>query len=144
MKKEWYWNENLLTPCNPLTEMVPKKVLYDFDGPCIFTTQSLTGGMLLAYLSEDFDREKKMRYLVSLTSEKVVEDLLTGAMSVREALVEEGPLLWVVDVDYQMRPQFTFLTLPSQLPEESLPGEGVLLYYELEAEKQKKLSSNPF
>ncbi len=58
-----------------LGDFAIEEVLYEFEGPCIFTTRAPTGALLLAYLSEDIEGEELLRYVVSTTSERTICDL---------------------------------------------------------------------
>jgi hypothetical protein len=64
----------------------PSEALYDFDRPCIFTSETSNGVLVLAYLSEDIEEEKLLRYIVATTSKATVDDLRSGVITVRDAL----------------------------------------------------------
>jgi|GEM_PF-1275145 len=108
----------------------PKQVLYEFDGPCIFTSTTPDGILLLAYLSEELEGEDLLRFVVSTTSEQTIGELQAGAIAVREAL-ERGSL-WLVDVDYAYTPQRAARIALDQLPEDALPPRHTMLRADLE------------
>lgn len=99
-------------------DLAPLEVLYDFDGPCIFTSRTSQNALVLVYLSDELEDEKLLRFLVSSTSDQAIEALKTGTMSVREA-IEQAPL-WIVDVDWERRPvrgmTYSFEALSGHLP----------------------------
>lgn len=113
-----------------LGALTPSEVLYEFEGPCIFTARAAHGAAVLAYLSEDLEDEQRLRYIVATTSEATVDELKHGVISVREAL-DRGSL-WVVDFDYGYRPVRAFSVRSEQLPEDSMPLRGTMLWSSLE------------
>lgn len=113
-----------------LGALTPSEVLYEFEGPCIFTARAAHGAAVLAYLSEDLEDEQRLRYIVATTSEGTVDELKHGVISVREAL-DRGSL-WVVDFDYGYRPVRAFSVRSEQLPEDAMPLRGTMLWSSLE------------
>ncbi len=113
-----------------LGALTPSEVLYEFEGPCIFTARAAHGAAVLAYLSEDLEDEQRLRYIVATTSEATVDELKHGVISVREAL-DRGSL-WVVDFDYGYRPVRAFSVRSDQLPEDAMPLRGTMLWSSLE------------
>ncbi|MFP8779984.1 hypothetical protein [Hydrogenophaga sp. RWCD_12] len=95
-------------PVERLGTLSPYEVLYEFDGPLVFTTLSPTGGKFLAYASFCVDEEPAnattelpdsdgfTRYLISPTSDKLLERLKKGATTLYDAL--DQPILWAVDI----------------------------------------------
>ncbi|MCK5806562.1 MAG: hypothetical protein KAI66_27275 [Lentisphaeria bacterium] len=108
----------------------PKQVLYEFDGPCIFTTVTPHGLLFLAYLSEDLEDKKLLRFIVSTSSEQTISELKDGAVTVREAL--DRGTLWIVDVDYAYVPKRAAVVAVDQLPEDALPPHSTMLRADLE------------
>ncbi len=113
-----------------LGTLTPVEVLYDFDGPCIFTANTVHGVRVLAYLSEDFEDDQGLRYIVATTSEGTVGELKDGVISVREAL-DRGSL-WLVDFDGSHQPLRAFSVRSEQLPDDALPPHGTMLWSSLE------------
>jgi hypothetical protein len=72
------------------------EVLYEFDGPRIFTTAA-AGLMCLWYESGEDEATNTVRYLVAPTDAKLVSQLKTGRKTVYDALAQ--PWLWIVDAD---------------------------------------------
>lgn len=114
-----------VVPLDVIGTLTPSEVLYEFEGPCIFTARAAHGVAVLAYLSEDLEDEQRLRYIVATTSEGTVDELKHGVISVREAL-DRGSL-WMVDFDYGYRPVRAFSVRSEQLPEDAMPLRGTML-----------------
>ena len=99
--------------------LTPSEVLYEFEGPCIFTAKTTNDTIVLAYLSEDLEDEKCLRYIIATTSEKTIDKLKRCVISVRDALIEGS--LWLVDFDYKYRPMRAFSVRSEQLPDDAMP-----------------------
>lgn len=100
------------------------------SGPCIFTAIAPHGGLLLAYLIEEFT-DDSLRYLVSTTTDAVIESLKSGTTTVREALTMGWA--WLCDVSFVDRKVLRVYAPPlEQLPEDALPMNGTMLWPELE------------
>lgn len=110
--------------------MTPVEVLYDFEGPCIFTAHTAAETRVLAYLSEPLEDEGLLRFVVSTVSEATVSALKDGMVSVREAL-ERGSL-WLVDLGQDQVPRRAFAVRAEQLPEDALPAPSTMLWSHLE------------
>ena len=111
-------------------DFAPVYVLYEFDGPCIFTTFSASHSLLLAYLAEDLDDQEVLRFIVSSTSASTIGELKNGTISVREALTRGS--MWIVDSDYSYRPKSAYHVQCNELPEDALPARGTMLWASLE------------
>lgn len=118
-------------PVDVLGVLTPSEVLYEFEGPCIFTAETAHGTLVLAYLSEDLEDEQHLRHIVATTSKGTIDELKSGVISVREAL-DRGSL-WMVDFDYSHRPVQAFSVLNEQLPEDAMPLRGTMLWPSLES-----------
>jgi hypothetical protein len=105
----------------------PDEVLYDFDGPRIFTVSNSLGELLF-YLADEQDNTA--RYIVVPTSAKIVEQVKTGASSVREAL--DQPWVWIVDAQLDGTPVNAWKGVLNDIPADVLPQSGVMLYPHLE------------
>ena len=112
-------------PAGSLGPLTPEEVLYEFDGPRLFTARSPDGDLLLAYLC-DAD-EARARFVVVPTDPSIVSQLQDGALPVRDAL-SRAPL-WLVDLEPQGVVE-VLETAPADLPDEALPQPGVLLFPE--------------
>jgi hypothetical protein len=75
------------------TPFEPVEVLYEYDGPRIFTTRDLDGELNLAHWSDE--DEKATRYVVVPTSPGIVDSLRRGILSVHDALNQSAPVLAV-------------------------------------------------
>jgi len=106
----------------------PVEVLYDFDGPRIFTVKDSEGELNLAYWSDE-DGEAT-RYVIVPTSLKIVDSLRRGIVSVHDALSQ--PRCWVCDVKHDdglfrcRRMDF------ESIPQDALPAPGTMLLPSLE------------
>lgn len=107
-----------------------EETLYEFEGPCIFTARIPSGGLVLAYLSEELEDENLVRFIVATTSRSTISELKTGSVSVREAL-ERGSL-WLVDFDHRNVPQRAFAVDDSDIPLGAMPVASTMLWSELE------------
>jgi hypothetical protein len=109
-----------------LSSLQPDRVLDEYDGPRLFTLRSLDGKLLLAYqCGEDDSRE---RFLIVPADERLIADIVSNRIALRDALVGRGGWAWIVD-----RLRNGSLTSPgaidpSALPNEALPRAGTKLY----------------
>lgn len=117
-------------PLDSVGELRPSEVLYEFDGPCIFTAEASSGIEVLAYLSEDLEEDEALRYLVSTTSTQTIHQLKSGAIAVHEAMLRGS--LWCVDFNYNYEPVRAFSIQPNQLPDDALPQVDTMLWPSLE------------
>lgn len=111
-------------------ELVPQEVLYEFDGPCIFTSLTAHRSLILAYLTEEIEDEKLLRFVIATTSEATVAGMKDGSVSVRDAL-ERGSL-WLVDLDRAYKPRRAAACRLRDLPEDALPSSTTMLWSALE------------
>lgn len=101
-----------------LGQLLPVDVLYEFDGPLIFTSVSPQGRELLAYASFSVDAQTEhanrvsnegyTRFLIAPTSPRIISKLKKGAITIYDAL--DQPLLWAADIDHS-----GFVTRASEL-----------------------------
>ena len=106
----------------------PVDVLYEFDGPRIFTLWDSEGELNLAYWSDEDDAI--CRYVVVPTTSKILTALRQGGISVYDALSQ--PRCWLCDVGHTgaitecQRVEF------EAIPRDSLPAIGTMLLPTLE------------
>lgn len=106
-----------------LGDLEPIEVLYDFEGPRIFTTKSSAGDLFLAYqCGED---EEFRRYLLVPASSWLVQEIREGAVAIRDAL--DQPWSWMVDISHDNGPTFAWRVDVKSLPQNVLPRPGTLL-----------------
>lgn len=110
-------------PVEHFAGLTPEEVLYEFDGPRIYTCRDNEGMPLLVYECER--DESAVRYLVVPIREAVIDELKNGQISVRLALLQSR--MWVVDVKDDIIVD-AWNTDFSKLPEEALPKPGTLLF----------------
>lgn len=106
----------------------PTEVLYEFDGPRVFTLTDKFGGLNLAVWSDEDGLVE--RYLVAVSSARIVGELKAGRTTVREAL--EQPRAWVCDVMPSGEIQNIWQVEMSQVPSDTLPKPGTMLLPELQ------------
>jgi len=104
-------------------DFTPDRVLYDFDGPRIFTLKNDLGEFL-AYLCDEWERVS--RYLLVPTSPAIIKSLESGCKTVREALNQ--PWLWVVDVAFDGKPEQAWKSDLASIPDDVLPKPSVMLW----------------
>ena len=115
-----------------LGALAPVEVLYEFDGPCIFTAKIPTG-LVLLYLAEELE-DKTLRFIASPCAQKTITGLMEGALSVREGL--ELGSMFVVDMNQQCEPQAAFQLADGGAPDLVLPEPSTMLLPELEPVKR--------
>lgn len=105
----------------------PVTVLYEYDGPRIFTCKDVTDQLFLAYRCGR-DRET-IRFVVVPFSEDLERQLVTGDINLRDALTR--PRTWVFDLNKQWQPIRCWRVNSGELPPRVLPRPGVMLYAHL-------------
>lgn len=105
----------------------PDRVLYDFDGPRIFTVRHELGDFLAYACDED---DQITRYLLAPTHDDTVAALEKGTCTLREALAQ--PWLWVVDVGFDDVPRQVWRSTLEAIPETRLPRPWAMLWSHLE------------
>ncbi len=106
---------------------VPDRVLYDFDGPRIFTVRHELGDFLAYVCDED---DEITRYLLAPTSGDLINALEKGTHTMREALAQ--PWLWVMDVGFDDVPRQVWRSTLEAIPETRLPKPWAMLCPHLE------------
>ncbi|MDS4030058.1 MAG: hypothetical protein RKO66_08290 [Candidatus Contendobacter sp.] len=106
---------------------VPDRVLYDFDGPRIFTVRHELGDFLAYACDED---DEITRYLLAPTSGDMITALERGTHTMREAL--DQPWLWVMDVGFDDVPRQVWRSTLEAIPETRLPKPWAMLWPHLE------------
>jgi hypothetical protein len=105
-----------------------KEVLYEFDGPRIFTLLDADGELNLAYWSDE--DEAQARFIVVPTAFGILTGLRSGGVSVLEAL--DQPRCWVCDVSHTGDVKQCFRVDFDAIPRDSLPVRGTMLLSVLE------------
>ncbi len=101
----------------------PVEVLYEFDGPRVFTLRDSEGELNLAYWSDN--DERFCRYIVVPTTAKILEALRTGSLSVYDAL--DQPRCWLCNVTHQGEVAGCQRVEFETIPRDSLPAAGTML-----------------
>lgn len=105
----------------------PEEILYEFDGPRIFTAQSALGELLF-YLADE--KDGVCRYIVAPTNASIVGLLKSGVRSVRDALNQ--PWVWFLDTRCDGNPVAAWKGTLADAPADALPLPGVMLWPHLE------------
>lgn len=105
----------------------PVEILYEYDGPRIFTANS-TLGELLCFLADDDG--KTLRYIAAPTNPNILEKLKNGYRPLRDAL--DQPWVWFVDFGYDGAPVAAWQGTLADAPADVLPQKGVMLWPHLE------------
>lgn len=113
----------------------PVRVLYEFDGPKIFICEDAAENPYLAY--QCGEGQQRMRFLVVPFNPGREEALTTGAMDLREALLQ--PKGWIVDLRYDWTVDRAWNVETKNLPAEILPKAGVMLWAHLPPRITEKL-----
>jgi hypothetical protein len=109
-----------------LGSTAPVDVLYEAEGPILYTVETSTGQSLLAYVADETTRW----LLLAPCNPSIVSDLREGRCAVRDALL--GSWLWLAKRGLNGRWDGVWSVNPSAIPEDHLPRAGTLLYPELE------------
>jgi hypothetical protein len=106
-------------------------VLYEFDGPRIFTLWDPEGELNLAYWSDEDDAI--CRYVVVPTTARILEALRQGEMSVYDALNQ--PRCWFCDVTHAGEVVACQRVEFEAIPRDVLPATGTMLLSTLEPQR---------
>ncbi|MEZ4434797.1 MAG: hypothetical protein R3F65_20530 [bacterium] len=103
----------------------PADVLFDFDGPEIFTAHLPSLGLALVYLCVSDKVQRRERYLVVAIEAATVDALAASRVSVREVL--DQPFCWVVDATFSGDVEAVHRVAREALPDDALPRPGVAI-----------------
>lgn len=115
---------------NRFVPFVPQDVLYEFDGPRIFTLVDADGELDLVYWCDE--DENQSRFVVVPTATSIVDSLRSGGTSVFDALNQ--PRSWVCDVSHGGKIGQCWRVNFDNIPRDSLPALGTMLLPALEPE----------
>lgn len=73
----------------------PREVLFEYDGPRLFTVENARGDLLLAYWMGEVG-DGVSRFLVVPASDLLVTEMINGRITIRAAL-EQQSWAWVVE-----------------------------------------------
>ena len=106
------------------------EVLYDFDGPKIFTTSDGSLLRLWYECAEDL-QTGALRYLVVPADNQLVAHLKDGTRTVHDAL--QQPWIWAIDVDGSDTVTTGWIVRLEEVPESAKPERGAPLWPQLGA-----------
>src|SRR5262245_12983338 len=115
------------TPDRIRTTLEPDRLLYEYDGPRIFTSKDSADNLYLAYFCDE--DERTTRFLVVTFSERLLDALTAGSMNVRDALTR--PQSWLVDLDNDWQLTGSWRIDVDTLPTGVIPEPGVMLWRHL-------------
>jgi uncharacterized protein DUF6575 len=107
----------------PVERIAPLEILYEFDGPRIFSLSGRDGNLLLAYLCDETDSQ--LNLLLVPSSPGSIERLKSGQLSVRAALNQAW--VWIISCDRQWKILGAKSASFDELPDAVLPQEGTPL-----------------
>jgi hypothetical protein len=105
-------------------KLEPYEVLYDFDGPRIFTAFGVAGDQFLVYLCDE--DEAHLRYVVVPAGPDLITALRTGIVSVRDALSQSWS--WLVDQTHDGKIERARKIDFRMMPENVIPRRSALLW----------------
>lgn len=107
-------------------EIKPEQVLYQYDGPTIFTAKLGLSNVLFLKI-EEYDSSDL--FLAAVTNSKTINLLKMGKLSVYGAMLAD--LYWLIEVDNKLTPLRYWECAPSDLPDDFLPMRGLALFAHL-------------
>jgi hypothetical protein len=103
------------------------ETLLSYDGPITFTFRDETGSLMLAHLCTEDDGYA--RYFVAPTTNRIVEELKSGARSIRAAI--DQPMTWLIDL-HEGEFARAWVVGIAAMPPNVLPAPEVMLYPSLQ------------
>lgn len=118
-------------------KLIVEEVLFEFDGPKIFTHNE-HNRLHLIYESDLDEDNQKVRFIASPTDSKTIEKLKEGNISVHDALAQPWVFALETDFDWNIDAQFLIADGIDGIPEDARPEKGILLWSNLEAQRDTK------
>lgn len=122
---------------SPWLTLEPVVILYEYDGPKIFTCKDPADNLYLAYYCDE--DAAGVRFLVVAFSDELVERLTSGIINMRDALTR--PRAWIFDIDNDSNPVGAWRIDVDDLPPGMLPQPGVMLWKHQACDEQHRNSS---
>jgi len=111
-----------------LGDLTPVEVLFEFEEPLTFVCNDLDGQPLLAH---SLCAEGVLsRYLISVTDQKVVQELKAGRLDVLGALRQ--PRCWIADLGADWEVVGLWLVAFDRVPKDHLPRSGAMITPDLD------------
>src|SRR6185437_2955358 len=104
-------------------KVVPKTVLYYYDGPTLFTANVGLTEFLFYKFDEDTNSDL---FLIAPTNEKIVRALQEKSLSVRGALANANEF-WIVDVARSQDVRRYWKVIPAEIEADMLPELGLAI-----------------
>jgi len=128
MADTFHWaNQPELVDVAMLKDCRVVEVLYDFDGPRIFTAHTALGLMLFYLADVQLDWHY---YIAAPTSDNIITLLKSGTRAMRDAL--DQPWVWYVRAQPDGAPTAAWLGTLADAPASVLPQPGIMLWSHLE------------
>ena len=125
------WNvQGKPTDSKRFIPFVAQEVLYEFDGPRIFTLIDADGELNLAYWCDEDG--KQSRFVIVPTAASIIDSLYAGRTSVFDALNQ--PRCWICDVSHGGKIDQCWRVDFDDIPRDALPALGTMLLPALEPE----------
>lgn len=106
----------------------PKRVLYDFDGPRIFTCLDEHDETWFAYQCDE--QASFCAFLLVPFNNELEERLTSGGITILEALRQ--PRLWIAQTDHEFSISRLFKSKLDEIPQELLPRPEAMLWSHLQ------------
>jgi hypothetical protein len=111
-----------------LGDLTPVEILFEFEEPLTFVCNDLDGQPLLAH---SLCAEGALsRYLISVTDQRVVQELKAGRLDVLGALRQ--PRCWIADLGGKWEVVGLWLVPFDRVPKDHLPQPGTMITPELD------------
>ena len=107
-----------------------QEILYEFDGPRIFTLVDADGELDLACWSDE--DENQNRFVIVPTAPSIIDSLRAGGASVFDALNQ--PRCWVCDVSHDGQVNQCSRVNFEDIPTDAIPAIGTMLLPAFESE----------
>ncbi|MEZ2740873.1 hypothetical protein [Comamonas jiangduensis] len=113
-----------------------KEILYEFDGPKVFTLEK-SSILFFAYFSDIDYQNEEYRLIICKTDEAEISNLKIGSISLDQILEKE--YLWIVDFDFEDIHKKTTLIKDGfkNIPSDKKPKTGTLLWPHLKHQTEK-------
>ena len=111
-----------------LGDLTPVEVLFEFEEPLTFVCNGPDGQPLLAHIL--CDEGALSRYLISVTDQRVVQELKAGRLDVLGALRQ--PRCWIADLGANWEVVGLWLVSFDRVPKDHLPRPGAMITPDLD------------
>lgn len=135
----WSINQRSHDPWREDAAIRPDKVLYSYDGPTIFTASF---GFFEALFIKVEEMDYTDLYLVSSTTQEIVDAILKGRLSVRGGFATGQ--YWIVELRKNFAVFKYWTCSKDELPEDFLPNKNLALFAHLGRAPDTLMQSSAF